>query len=276
MRSMWPARRDYPRNCPNGHLSRFPIYWSSAQCAEEISFACRKSPTTPWRQSRRPISPRYDVSAIDALEVRLARLLEDRQPRPLARAALPDLCRQIDRGGRHANAFDNRNITGPDRTGGGTNGRSPLRNGLRPQLSKRPVALVPRESTSAGDYIASTGIKGTDGKLHAIEVRIFPESLRGVGEGQYPWDLKPDSVMTNATVGTITQAPQGNVVKVSYKGTESEYTVDPTTPIFANATGDRSLLAPGAAVFVIASKQDDGKLTSTRLYVEKDGIKPPM
>jgi hypothetical protein len=127
-----------------------------------------------------------------------------------------------------------------------------------------------------GDYIASTGIKGTDGKLHAIEVRIFPESLRGAGEGQYPWDLKPDSVMTNATVGTITQAPQGNVIKVSYKGTESEYTVDPTTPIFANATGDRSLLVPGAAVFVIASKQDDGKLTSTRLYVEKDGIKPPM
>src|SRR5215468_3638668 len=113
-------------------------------------------------------------------------------------------------------------------------------------------------------------------KLHAIEVRIFPESLRGAGEGQYPWDLKPDSVMTNATVGTITQAPQGNVIKVSYKGTESEYTVDPTTPIFANAPGDRSLLVPGAAVFVIASKHDNGKLTSARLYVEKDGIKPPM
>ena len=127
-----------------------------------------------------------------------------------------------------------------------------------------------------GDYIASTGIKGTDGKLHAIEVRIFPEALRGVGEGQYPWDLKPDSVMTNATVGTITQAPHGNVVKVSYKGTESEYTVDPTTPIFATVTGDSSLLLPGAAVFVIASKHDDGKLASARLYVEKDGIKPPM
>ena len=107
-------------------------------------------------------------------------------------------------------------------------------------------------------------------------MRIFPESLRGVGEGQYPWDLKPDSVMTNATVGTITQAPQGNVIKVSYKGAESEYTVDPTTPIFANAAGDRSLLVPGAAVFVIASKHDDGKLTSARLYVEKDGVKPPM
>src|SRR5262245_20318997 len=101
-----------------------------------------------------------------------------------------------------------------------------------------------------GDYIASTGIKGTDGKLHAIEMRIFPESLRGTGKKQYPWDLQPDSVMTNATVGTITQAPQGNVIKVNYKGTESEYTVDPTTPIFANATGDRGLLVPGAAVFV--------------------------
>src|SRR5215472_7234210 len=132
------------------------------------------------------------------------------------------------------------------------------------------------EDIKPGDFIASTGIKGADGKLHAIEVRIFPESLRGVGEGQYPWDLKPDSVMTNATVGTITQALQGNVIKVSYKGNESEYTVDPTTPIFANATGDRSLLVPGATVFVIASKNDDGKLTSTRLYVEKDGVKPPM
>ena len=68
-------------------------------------------------------------------------------------------------------------------------------------LVKKNVADI-----KPGDYIASTGIKGTDGKLHAIEVRIFPESLRGVGEGQYPWDLKPDSVMTNATVGTITQA----------------------------------------------------------------------
>jgi hypothetical protein len=138
-------------------------------------------------------------------------------------------------------------------------------------LVKKNVADI-----KPGDYIASTGIKGTDGKLHAIEVRIFPESLRGTGEGQYPWDLRPDSVMTNATVGTITQSPQGNIIKVSYKGTESEYTVDPTTPIFANAVGDRSLLVPGAAVFVIALKHDDGKLTSARLYVEKDGIKPPM
>src|ERR1700730_11742231 len=52
-----------------------------------------------------------------------------------------------------------------------------------------------------GDYLASTGIKGTDGKIHAVEVRIFPEAQRGTGEGQFPWDLMPDSIMTNATVG---------------------------------------------------------------------------
>lgn len=127
-----------------------------------------------------------------------------------------------------------------------------------------------------GDYVASTGIKGTDGKVHAIEVRIFPETLRGAGEGQYPWDLKPDTIMTNATVGTITQSPQGNIVKVSYKGTESEYTIDSTTPIFGTANGDTSLLKPGVAVFVIAQKQPDGSMTAARLYAEKDGVKPPM
>jgi hypothetical protein len=128
----------------------------------------------------------------------------------------------------------------------------------------------------SGDFVASTGIKGTDGKIHAIEVRIFPEALRGVGEGQYPWDLKPDTVMTNATVGEITKAPEGSVVEVSYKGTKSDYVIDPTTPIYGYTQGDASLLKPEAAVFIIAFKQPDGTLTASRITAEKDGIKPPM
>ena len=128
----------------------------------------------------------------------------------------------------------------------------------------------------SGDYLASTGIKGTDGKIHAIEVRIFPEALRGAGEGQYPWDLKPDTVMTNATAGNITKAPDGNVVSVTYKGTTSDYTIDPTTPIFTYGQGDLALLVPGSTVFVIAQKKDDGSLTAARLTAEKDGVKPPM
>jgi hypothetical protein len=127
-----------------------------------------------------------------------------------------------------------------------------------------------------GDYIASTGMKGTDGKIHAIEVRIFPEAARGTGEGQFPWDLSPDSIMTNATVGKVDQAPQGPVLHVTYKGQESEFTVGPDVPVLANGPGDVSLLKPGIAVFVIALKHEDGKLTSARLYAEKDGNKPPM
>lgn len=138
-------------------------------------------------------------------------------------------------------------------------------------LVKKTVADI-----KAGDYVASTGIKGTDGKLHAIEVRIFPEAARGTGEGQFPWDLKPDSIMTNATVGKVDQAPQGPVLHVTFKGQESEYIVGPDVPVLANGPGDLSLLKPGVAVFVIALKHEDGKLTSARLYAEKDGVKPPM
>ena len=138
-------------------------------------------------------------------------------------------------------------------------------------LVKKSVADI-----KAGDYVASTGVKGTDGKIHAVEVRIFPEAARGTGEGQSPWDLMPDSIMTNATVGKIDQAPQGPVLHVTFKGTESEFTVGPDVPVLANGPGDISLLKPGVAVFVIALKHEDGKLTSARLYAEKDGIKPPM
>jgi hypothetical protein len=126
-----------------------------------------------------------------------------------------------------------------------------------------------------GDFLASTGVKGSDGKIHAIEVRIFPKATPDGGR-QFAWDLSPDSVMTNATVGTVTQTPDGPLVHVTFKDGESEYTIGPDVPILAGVDGDKSLLVPGAAIFVIALKHDDGSLTSGRLYVEKDGIKPPM
>lgn len=128
----------------------------------------------------------------------------------------------------------------------------------------------------AGDYVASTGRRGPDGKLYAVEVRIFPEAMRGVGEGQSAWDLTPDSMMTNATVAGISSAPQGETLKVTYKGQTSEYTIKPGTPILTYSPGDPGMLKPGTAVFVIALKQPDGKLTSNAVTAETNGIKPPM
>ena len=138
-------------------------------------------------------------------------------------------------------------------------------------LEKRTLADI-----KPGDYLASGGVKGTDGKIHAVEVRIFPETLRGTGEGQRPWDVKPDGVMTNATVGTVTQSAAGGVIHVKYKEGESEYTVGPEVPILAYVADDRSLLKPGAAVFTVAQKKPDGTLTTGRVTAEKNGVKSPM
>ena len=138
-------------------------------------------------------------------------------------------------------------------------------------VEKRTVADI-----KPGDFLASGGVKGTDGKIHAVEVRIFPESLRGTGEGQRPWDVKPDGVMTNATVGTVSQSPEGGVIHVKYKGGESEYTVGPEVPVLAYVAGDRGLLKPGAAIVTIAEKKPDGALTTGRVTAEKNGVKPPM
>jgi hypothetical protein len=146
---------------------------------------------------------------------------------------------------------------------------------LAPDVAIQTLVKKTLTDIKPGDFVASTGIKDKDGKIHAIEVRIFPAATPDGGR-QFAWDLGPDSVMTNATVGTVTKAPDGMVLHVTFKGGESEYSVGPNVPVLANAPGDISVLKPGAAVFVIALKKPDGSLTSSRIYAEKDGVKPPM
>jgi hypothetical protein len=138
-------------------------------------------------------------------------------------------------------------------------------------MEKRTLADI-----KTGDYLASGGIKGADGKIQAVEVRIFPEVLRGSGEGQHPWSVKTDGVMTNATVGTVDQLPTGGIIHVTYKGGESALLVTPDVPIVAYVAGDRDLLKPGAAVLIFAQKQPDGTLTADRVAAEKNGVKPPV
>ena len=148
---------------------------------------------------------------------------------------------------------------------------------LAPNFNVRAVVAKTIADIKPGDFVASTSVKGPDGKLRAIEVHILPESLRGVArEGQFPWDLVPDSLMTNATAAQITSAPQGQVIKVTYKDGEAEVTIPPGIPIVGYVPGDPSLLKPGAAVFIIAQKTADGSLTASGVTAEKDGVKPPM
>jgi len=150
------------------------------------------------------------------------------------------------------------------------------------------IALAPNYTVSAvvkrgiadikpGDFIASTSVKGADGMLHAIEVHIFPDAMRGqVPELQAPWDLVPGSVMTNAVVTGMVKGASGEIYKMTYKGNETEVVIPPDIPIVTYAPGDPGLLKPGAAVFVFALKQPDNTLTAARITAEKDGVKPPM
>ena len=146
---------------------------------------------------------------------------------------------------------------------------------LAPNYTVSAVVKKSLSDIKDGDFVASTGMK-KNGKLYAVEVRIFPEALRGRGEGQYPWDLMPGSTMTNATVTGTSAASDGKTLKVTYKGQTSDFIVGPKCPVFGYVNADSSLLKPGAYVFLIANKGADGSLSAGGITAEKDGVKPPQ
>ena len=120
------------------------------------------------------------------------------------------------------------------------------------------------QAIKAGDFVASAATRGADGKLHSTEVRIFPEAMRGLGEGQRPMS-EASKIMTNAAVSEVVAAPQGQVLKVKFKGGESELVVDKSVPIIAVVVTDASSLKPGMSVFVMAVAASDGTLTARRV-----------
>jgi len=128
-----------------------------------------------------------------------------------------------------------------------------------------------------GDFVGSAAVKGKDGKLRALEVHVFPEAMRGTGEGQRAWDAGPDSSMTNATVGEVSaMSAGGRTLTLTYTGGTAVIDVPPDTPVVTFAPGDPSMLLPGRVVIAFAMQKDDGSLTASRVMVENDGVKPPL
>jgi hypothetical protein len=125
-----------------------------------------------------------------------------------------------------------------------------------------------------GDLVGSTSVRGPDGKLRALEVHFLPPTAN---QGQTPYDLAPNSLMTNAAAIGVAAAADGQVLKVTYKGMDSEeIVVRPDVPVVATVPGDLSLIKPGAAIFVAGVRKPDGSVIATRATLEKDGVKPPM
>src|ERR1700675_3899166 len=128
-----------------------------------------------------------------------------------------------------------------------------------------------------GSYIGVTAMPEPDGVQKAVAVHIFPENQRGAAEGFRPWDQRPGSTMTNATVAETVKGTDGQNILVKYKDGEKKVVVPPDTPIVTFLVGDKSELKPGAKVIIFgAVKKDDGTLETARVNVGRDGITPPM
>jgi hypothetical protein len=126
-------------------------------------------------------------------------------------------------------------------------------------------------------FIGVTGMPQADGSQKAVEIHIFPEPMRGTGEGHRPWDLQPGSTMTNAAVAQMVKGVDGDVIALKYKDGEKKITVTPQTVIVTYVPGDKSELKSGAKIFISgATKKEDGTLEAASISVGRDGLTPPM
>ena len=128
-----------------------------------------------------------------------------------------------------------------------------------------------------GLFVGAAAVPGQEGALKALEVHIFPEAMRGIGEGFHPFDLAPGSSMTNGNISAVVDTVDGPKLTVTYKGGEQTILVDEATPIVTITPGSIDDLKPGAGVIVFAVGKDaDGAYQAARLIVGRDGVKPPM
>lgn len=141
------------------------------------------------------------------------------------------------------------------------------------------VAAVGRAELSdirPGTYVGAAAVPGPDGTLRALEVLVFPEAMRGAGEGHRSWDLQPDSTMTNATVANAEARVDGRTMTLTYKDGEKQVVVPADAPIVTLIPADQSDLKSGAKAVVTVATGGDGVPLVTSIVVGKDGVDPPM
>jgi len=126
-------------------------------------------------------------------------------------------------------------------------------------------------------FVGITAMPQPDGTQKAIEVHIFPEARRGAGEGHRPWDLVPNSTMTNANVEQLVTSVEGPMLTMKYKDGEKKILVPSNAAIVQFVSGDKSDLKPGAKIFIAAgTKLPNGDIEAAGINVGRDGVTPPM
>ena len=138
------------------------------------------------------------------------------------------------------------------------------------------ITKIALSDIKVGSFIGTTTVPGPDGGNDAVEVHVFPEAMRGTGEGSRPYDLKPNSSMTNATVEQSVVGNDGHTLNIKYKDGEKKVLVSPETPVVTYVPADKSDLKPGAKVIAFMKKLPDGSFETNRVSVGRDGLTPPM
>jgi hypothetical protein len=138
------------------------------------------------------------------------------------------------------------------------------------------IIKIPLSEIKVGSFVGATTVPGPDGSQNAVEVHVFPEAMRGTGEGSRPYDLRPNSTMTNATVEQKVEGNDGHTLMVKYKDGEKKVVVAADTPVVTYVPGDKSDLKPGAKVIAFMKKLPDGSYETNRVSVGRDGLTPPM
>jgi hypothetical protein len=128
-----------------------------------------------------------------------------------------------------------------------------------------------------GGFVGITAMPQPDGTQKAVEIHIFPEAMRGTGEGHRPWDLMPNSTMTNATVDSQVDVSDGQKLVLKYKDGDKTFIVPANVVVVSFGPGTVADLKPGAKIMVPgAAKQPDGTLVAQRVNVGLNGLTPPM
>jgi hypothetical protein len=138
------------------------------------------------------------------------------------------------------------------------------------------IVKIALSDIKVGSFIGATTVPGPDGSQNAVEVHMFPEDMRGTGEGSRPFDLRPNSTMTNATVAQSVASNDGHTLLIKYKDGEKKVTVAPNTPVVTYVPADKSELKAGAKVIAAMKKLPDGSFETNRVSVGRDGLTPPM
>jgi hypothetical protein len=147
---------------------------------------------------------------------------------------------------------------------------------MTPDIRIVGITKISLSDIKVGSFIGTTTVPGQDGTPTAVEVHVFPENMRGTGEGSRPYDLKPNSTMTNATVAESVVGNDGHTLSVKYKDGEKKVLVTPQTPVVTYVPADKSDLKAGAKVIAFMKQLPDGSFETNRVSIGRDGLTPPM